>query len=61
MAQIVFEALHFCKIVPNRIEGDIRELEKTIDMYTNLQEKLDRMSIIKGGETYESQSQDYLS
>ena len=47
MAQIVYEALQFCKIVPNRIESDIRELERAIDLYSNLQEKLDRMSTIK--------------
>ena len=49
MAQIVYEALQFCKIVPNRIESDIRELERAIDLYSNLQEKLDRMSSIKNG------------
>ena len=34
LAQIVYEALQFCKIVPNRIESDIRELERVIDHYT---------------------------
>ena len=34
MAQIVYEALQFCKIVPNRIESDIRELERAIDLYS---------------------------
>lgn len=47
MAQIVYEALQFCKIVPNRIESDIRELERAIDLYSSLQDKLDRMSTIK--------------
>jgi hypothetical protein len=36
MAQIVYEALQFCKIVPNRIESDIRELERAIDLYSQL-------------------------
>jgi len=47
LAQIVYEALQFCKIVPNRIESDIRELERAIDLYQNIQEKLDRMANIK--------------
>ncbi len=34
LAQIVYEALQFCKIVPNRIESDIRELERAIDLYS---------------------------
>ena len=47
MAQIVYEALNFCKIVPNRIESDIRELEKVITHYMNMQEKLQRLVKIK--------------
>ena len=42
MAQIVYEALQFCKIVPNRIESDIRELENAIDMCSKMQDKMDR-------------------
>ena len=61
MAQIVYEALQFCKIVPNRIESDIRELERAIDLYSNLQEKLDRMSSIKSGTENDGQSLDNLS
>lgn len=40
IAQIVYEALQFCKIVPNRIESDIRELEGVIDHYTVMQDRL---------------------
>lgn len=44
LAQIIYEALQFCKIVPKRIESDIKELEKVITHYSQLQEKLDRMT-----------------
>lgn len=47
LAQIVYEALQFCKIVPNRIESDIRELERVIDHYSKMQDKLHGLSIIK--------------
>jgi transcription elongation factor Elf1 len=48
MAQIVYEALQFCKIVPNRIEKDIRELEHAIDLYSQLQDRCDRHNAIIG-------------
>ena len=47
LAQIIYEALQFCKIVPNRIESDIRELERVIDHYTAMQDKLARITSIK--------------
>ena len=47
LAQIVYEALQFCKIVPNRIESDIRELERVIELYTQVQEKLHYLSFVK--------------
>lgn len=48
MAQIVYEALQFCKIVPNRIESDIRELEKAIDLYSQVQDRCDKHNMIIG-------------
>lgn len=43
LAQIIYEALQFCKIVPNRIESDIRELEKVIDHYSDVQTRLQKL------------------
>eukprot|EP00347_Sterkiella_histriomuscorum_P021555 403333567 len=47
LAQIIYEALQFCKIVPNRIESDIRELERVIDLYNSYQDKLEKLANIK--------------
>ena len=43
LAQIIYEALQFCKIVPNRIESDIRELERVIDHYSDMQDRLAKL------------------
>lgn len=47
LAQIVYEALQFCKIMPNRIESDIQVLERVIQHYSNMIQRLNKLECIK--------------
>jgi len=40
MAQIIYEATQFWKVVPSRIKMDIDELEKVIEYYGLMKERL---------------------
>jgi hypothetical protein len=46
LAQIIYEAVLFWKIVPSRIKTDINELEKVIEYYGLMKERLGTMAAI---------------
>ncbi len=46
LAQIIYEALQFGNIIPNRIESEIGELENVISFYCDVQDKLLKMKMV---------------